>query len=78
MELADDNLESGHLKEVVPVVHCPFTLKAKWVVPDYWVSQFFIGHGGFRAKLHEFWKNTELFPSYTILESAEHIITDHF
>lgn len=48
-----------------------------WVHPDYWVSQFLTGHGGFRAKLKKHGLDIDpLCPTCGVPETAEHIILE--
>ena len=63
------------LRKYFPTVRS--RLEARWIVPDYWISQFLTGHGGFRAKLHCHGMDIDpLCPSCGVPETAEHIIVD--
>lgn len=61
------------LRKYFPTVQA--RLKTKWILPDYWISQFLTWNWGFWAKLHGFEKNFDpLFPIFGIPEIAEHIM----
>lgn len=63
-----------------PILHKFFPtvrdrLQADWVEPDYWLSQILTGHGGFRAKLHQFKRSPTIHcPHCGEEDNVEHVI----
>lgn len=62
------------LRKYFPTVQS--RLQANWILPDYWISQFLTGHGGFRAKLHSLGQDIDpQCPTCGVPETAEHVVT---